>query len=621
MRRHLCLSMTDLGSLKNTIPQQGNKFYCTDKQKQQVEKTHKKQKRDLALMKKNRVKYYKVFAALALCPMFWACSEEEIASPPSDGALKNVQMLFAMTAKSPGTRMGNVEGNAAGIVKDLSFIPYQLTAGKTAVTKTDTRFSDIIPVGSNYTQNTVFRNFPVPVGTNAFLVYGVDQNFQGADAEGKLSIDLEHETNAIQISPVSISPKDSEVYNNVLANTTKLNSYLTAIANTEGWSEAVDMKPARDEFLGLKAGSSKNVLAAVQDLYDLYATATEGVALALKNNILSATTDNGSGTLSFKEGYPTQHPMDYGLPAGSAAISWDAANNKFINAATTVSPLKVAPSEYYAYPAALWYHANTGLRTSEQTLQELFPNSQGNFDRLGDKEYWQSVISTFEGNNPTAAQAPVTTETEAIVLVNRMQYGVARLDLRVNAQSNDLIDNAGATIHIADETTFPLTGILVGGQRMVDFAFQQFENVSPQYTMYDKNVTDMQLYHVDDITTTKVASTLVLESKKVESGDLTDSPFTFALEFENNSGHDFVGVDKKIIAPGCKFYLIGSITPKAEDIGKPVYEQDKITALNITVESLVNAYYIIPDLRNPQLRVGVTVDDWILSTPTGPIVM
>ena len=554
---------------------------------------------------------------LVACQLLWACQQEVLPGMQGlEGEAKTVQLGVSVSVTQTNTRMSEnlVNGNNSGELEDLSFIPFRIS--ETSVGKNDNPIGDIIHFESNLTQNTVFNNVSVPLGTNSFLVYGKDKN--NAE-EGELNFQLNRVTSAIEISPVSISPKDSEVYNNVLANTTKLNDFLTLIANTDGWSEAVDMRPAREEFLGLQAGSSKNVLAAVQDLYDLYRTSTNDVARKLTENILTATAADGSGMLAFKNDYPTLHPMDYGLPAGSAAISWDDVNNKFINAATTVSPLKVAPSEYYAYPAALWYHANSRIATSTTPIHEHYPNG---IPRTGlTEEEWNGYVEGIGQNDATPMAGFVSTSTQAIMVRNRMQYGVARVDLRVNAASNDLIDNAGATIHIADETTFPLTGILVGGQRVVDFSFQQFENVSPQYTMYDKNVTGLQLYHVDDIKSTKVASTLVLESQKVVEADLTSSPFMFALEFQNDSGNDFVGVDQKIIAPGCKFYLIGNITPTAEDIGKPVYEQDKITQLNVTVQSLVNAYYIIPDLRDPQLRVGVKVDDWILSTPSGPIVM
>jgi hypothetical protein len=56
-----------------------------------------------------------------------------------------------------------------------------------------------------------------------------------------------------------------------------------------------------------------------------------------------------------------------------------------------------------------------------------------------------------------------------------------------------------------------------------------------------------------------------------------------------------------------------------------VFKQDCVTKVDVTVKSLKNAYYIIPDLRDPQLKVGLTVSDWIMSTPSGtqdsPIVM
>ena len=368
----------------------------------------------------NKTSFSKILMTLVACQLLWACQQEVLPGlQGQEGEAKTVQLGVSVSVTQTNTRMSEnlVNGNNSGELKDLSFIPFLISG--TSVGKNDNPIGDIIHFESNLTQNTVFNNVSVPLGTNSFLVYGKDKN--NAE-EGKLNFQLNRVTSAIEISPVSISPKDSEVHNNVLANTTKLNDFLTLIANTDRWSETVDMRPAREEFLGLQAGSSKNVLAAVQDLYDLYRTATEGVALALKNNILSATTDNGSGTLSFKKEYPTEHPMDYGLPAGSAAISWDAANNKFINAATTVSPLKVAPSEYYAYPAALWYHANSRITTSTTPIHEHYPNG---IPRTGlTEEEWNGYVEVIGRNDATPMAGFVSTSTQAIMVRNRMQYAV-----------------------------------------------------------------------------------------------------------------------------------------------------------------------------------------------------
>lgn len=565
---------------------------------------------------------HKTLVALLASSFLWACQNEYlpyINNKP--GTPKEVQLVFSSSGELQDTRMTAVNGNENGKLKNLSFIPYAITADADAVTKDNRRLDGIINFNQNDFQNTVFQNVSVPIGTNSFLVYGEDSDNK---EEGKLVLQLNKETSTIEISLVPISPKNEDIYNNIQTDIDLLNSFLTEIAMTEGWEGDVDTKAIRDEFLGLQAGSSKNVLAAVQDLYSRVEGATDesSISYKIKQKILENTDADASGILSFEEGMPTEHPIKNGLPAGAAAICWDSGNKKFINAATTISPLKVAPSEYYAFPAALWYHANSRIRTSTKKIEEVV---NGGINSTGDDAYWQNIVNLFNNQDNTPMKGSVSTATQAIIIEDRMQYGVARMDLRVNAASNELEDNSGTTnpsIRIPNKETFPLTGILVGGQDKVNFSFRQFENASPEYIIYDKNVQGLHLYHYDSFndTDTKTASTLLLQSQKTpkdKDGNLV--PIMIALEFENRSGKSFVGVDSKIIANGCKFYLIGELVPEKE--GDCVFQQDKITKVDVTVNSLRNAYYIIPDLRDPQLRIGVTVDNWILSTPSGPIVM
>lgn len=570
---------------------------------------------------------HKTLVALLASSFLWACQNEYlpyINNKP--GTPKEVQLVFSSSGELQDTRMTAVNGNENGKLKNLSFIPYAITADADAVTKDNRRLDGIIKFNQNDFQNTVFQNVSVPIGTNSFLVYGEDVN----NNEGKLHLELDKETSAIEIFPVSYTPLNSESYKKVLSHTTTLNGYLSDIANSKGWSTDMGLKPLYEEFIGLQAGSSMNILATIQRLYIHIAPATEGtneeIRKEIRENILKGMDIAEDGKLSFKDGFPKVHPMDYGLPAGSAVITWD--GEKFINAATTVSPLKVAPSESYAYPAGMWYHANSRVSTSTLPVRESIREiSESGMPQTCVEKSWEEIVEAFNGHDNTPMKGSVSTATQSILLNKRMQYGVARLDLRIRATSNTLIDNMGAEVTIEDTNIFPLTGILVGGQDKVDFDFHQFENTSPEYAIYDKNVSGLHLYMYEDFQDSdnpKTASTLVLETQKLKVVNGKYPPVMFALEFENKSGKEFRGVDQKIIAPGCKFYLIGNASPteiRDEYTDKCVFEQDKITKLNVTVESLKNAYYIIPDLRDPQLRVGITVDNWTLSTPSGPIIL
>ena len=98
-----------------------------------------------------------------------------------------------------------------------------------------------------------------------------------------------------------------------------------------------------------------------------------------------------------------------------------------------------------------------------------------------------------------------------------------------------------------------------------------------------------------------------------------------AVEFQNNSDQIIVGKDKKLIYPGTKFYLVGTLKPKVNTTIKysadhvpsdkttsnfieRAFVQDYVTRVTFTVESLKNAYNVVPDLRNPHLEIGLSVD-------------
>ena len=97
-----------------------------------------------------------------------------------------------------------------------------------------------------------------------------------------------------------------------------------------------------------------------------------------------------------------------------------------------------------------------------------------------------------------------------------------------------------------------------------------------------------------------------------------------AVELQNNSNADFTGVDG-IVAQGQKFYLIAELNPKANGltaISWPesntnrfpqfkidrTFVQDYKTCVNLTINTLKNAYVTIPDLRSVKLQLGLSVD-------------
>ena len=101
---------------------------------------------------------------------------------------------------------------------------------------------------------------------------------------------------------------------------------------------------------------------------------------------------------------------------------------------------------------------------------------------------------------------------------------------------------------------------------------------------------------------------------------------TFVLEFLNNSGQTFYG-KSCVIYPGTKFYLIGKANPleatsssaAPEALGR-VFTQDHVTTVNTKVESLANAYNVLPDFLGGRLELGVElVSSWVQAETTNVI--
>ena len=103
----------------------------------------------------------------------------------------------------------------------------------------------------------------------------------------------------------------------------------------------------------------------------------------------------------------------------------------------------------------------------------------------------------------------------------------------------------------------------------------------------------------------------------LETAGGEDEKVNVALEFVNND-QDFYGMNG-IVPKGCKFYLVGALeinpTVSGATTTKPegytdnkVFKQDYVTIAKFQINSLANAENTIPDLRNPKVELGLSVD-------------
>lgn len=275
-------------------------------------------------------------------------------------------------------------------------------------------------------------------------------------------------------------------------------------------------------------------------------------------------------------------PMSYGVPEGALGFWWN--GKEFIRLISGVNIRLVDPASY-CYPPALWYYANSSVLTSNEANVRLQYNESNT--------RWEDILIHYDDGNK------VNSFTESVAVSEPLQYGVGLLELSLSApgpEAAELINGC------------PLTGIIIGDQKSVDFRFMPSSGAG-RY-IYDKVTGNLKIG-----TTGNSVQTLVLQSEN-------NAPVHFALEFRNNTGYTR-HCQQGDILPWCRFYLAGVLDPSSEDVIQPsgetlssIFSADRKTKVSVKVESLRSAYNTVPDLHSPQLEIGlVTEMKWTQLTP------
>lgn len=278
----------------------------------------------------------------------------------------------------------------------------------------------------------------------------------------------------------------------------------------------------------------------------------------------------------------TKFPSSYGIPEGSIGMWWN--GHRFVKIIDSVN-ISLVPVNGYCYPPSLWYYINSPLKTSDDpsVKQEYKPQNYT----------WGSILSCYKGGNS------VTTSTRSVAIVDQLQYGVGLVEFRFR--------EPGLNAMVASRC--PLTGIIIGDQKDVDYSF------APKSTgsrfVYDNTISGITLGG-----TSQYVQLLVLPTEDEQT-------VHFALEFQNSTSTTFQ-CQQGTIQPGCKFYLVGELKPANgtkpegdEDLAG-VFNSDHKTTVYIKVDNLKNAYNTVPDLRDPQLEIGVVAEmDWVQIEPGG----
>ena len=452
-------------------------------------------------------------------------------------------------------------------------------------------------------------------GTNAVLAYAqAAQVYSDKASNGSLVdgiVDRSQPASEIEFRLENILPN-----NNAPAAATLLAAYFTDIAKTSytsagdvtiKWSNTDNskLKGLFMNFVGLGATDYQplpsSAACAKASLADLYKELTtmgpivgSNLEEQLRQELITKTTPASDG---FPAAFPEEaknYPASEGLPDGAAVIRWYDDGQQFKPETETSTLAGITSISRYAYPAELWFCANSKIKTSYSEV------STNDYSSATD---WANLLA-----DKYTASGTIFPDTKAAAITNPLQYAVAHLKIALkNVARTDpevpatLKDSKEEDI-VVGSTKFPLTGIIVGRQYPQDY------NFTPRQPISDVDESFAYDHHMLD----------------AGGNGIYLCEGSVALEFENNSDQDFYGKNG-IVYKGTKFYLLAKVNPAdatapsgmPESAQAQVLTRDYITTLTLKVASLREAYNVLPDLTSARLELGVeVVTKWEQATPT-----
>ena len=480
----------------------------------------------------------------------------------------------------------------------------------------------------------VYRDIAIPVGTKNLLLYArADKKSKNNFQAGYLSNPYESTTtaDATELSDLNFAltevnkDKDFSTEGADILNALKLvaNTKVTkpGTTTTINWSEIdnsdlgtanerLALKERYHKFIALTSGSAKSVQLLIENLKKVISsTGVEDDKLMAK-----AIVENCKQALSDLSNSPAKDfPRNLNLPDGVAKVKWNDISKAFeyVNVNSTVSTGNLINYTTITYPSELAYYVSSPVKVSsnEITAVKDLPN------------YDQWIANTADWSSYGDA---VESSTRFVALQKPVLYGVASLKSTVKCKSNTLIDNAkdkgqyeSDNSITVDDTSFPITGILIGGQpKQVGWNFEAANTVTTnefKYTIYDCDMNKGANLTAAVTGTPEPNYTLVLDNKD-NSGATSQNKVYITIELENNAS-DFFGAEG-LIPKGSKFYMVGELDPKAtsgitQPTGKTldhVFVKDHTTIANFTIQNLKKAYNHIPDMRSSKINVGLAVD-------------
>lgn len=610
----------------------------------------------------NRMNNFLLMGSVALSGIvaFSACSSENDmgaeVNPTFDGKTVKTQFALNVPYGNTGTRMSadaaQQNSNFRGI-SNMKLLPF---AEEPAVGKTSTSLINLgvntnafESDGSDYANQGryIYRDVEIPIGTKHFVFYGKatgtettttdpDKLFEKGYLSNNLSgttgttVSLDNTNFALQkinetLDLNGATSGTDKSYRKVLkalqdVTGTKVTDGATTIEWNNITTSATDMKLNHaeklwDAFKTLKAGSANSVRITLENLKKSAGVAALGATetpTADGDGLLKTLVKNIDVALTTLLGIDNTFPADFNLPDGAIAVTYDntSGNWKY----NTPVDMNGASINYanITYPASLDYFVNSPAKARNDA-------STGLTDGIWpEKDKWtkdKTGIWTGWGDE-------VKNTTRTIALEKAIQYGVANLELTINAKTNKLLDNAKANGgQVADQNVdvtgdkLVMTGVLIGGQpTKVEWNYEPKTGTTFDLTIYDKKMNGATASAEGINVPVKPTASTPNYTLVLDNNNNTSTKYIYvAVELINKTGIDFYGADGMIPAGG-KFYLIGKLDPTTGDNPNHVdrvFLKDYTTKANLTIKDLKNAYNVIPDLRSTAISVGLAVNlEW-----------
>lgn len=493
-------------------------------------------------------------------------------------------------------------------------------------------FGDAADASSKDEWRNVYRDIAIPVGTTNLLLYArADKKSKTNFEAGSLSNPYASTTttDATELSALNFALTEVNKDQNFSTEGADILNALNFVANTKvtkpgttttiKWSE-IDksdlgtanereaLKERYNKFIALTSGSAKSVQLLIENLKNVIngSTGVEDDKLMAKAIVTNCTTVLPDlGTKDF--------PRNLNLPDGVAKVKWNDIKKEFeyVNVNSTVSTGNLINYTTITYPSELAYYVSSPVKVSSNEITAVKDLPDYN-KWIGNTADWSSYGDAVESS------------TRFVALQKPVLYGVASLKSTVRCASKTLIDNAkdkgqyeSDNSITVDDTSFPITGILIGGQpKQVSWNFEAASSVTTnefKYTIYDRDMNKGTNLTAAVTETPEPNYTLVLDNKD-NSGATSQNKVYITIELENKAS-DFFGAEG-LIPKGSKFYMVGELDPKATSgITQPtgetldhVFVKDHTTIANFTIKSLKKAYNHIPDMRSSKINVGLAVD-------------